>query len=56
MTTPRKPTRSVAMRKAFEKQFGLATDSASSYPNRHVHLLSAFKAGTAWQRRQRRRP
>jgi N-acetyl-anhydromuramyl-L-alanine amidase AmpD len=60
MTTPRKPTRAAAMRKAFERQFGAMTAHTgygydiAQYNDEQRRAWHAFRAGAAWQRRQRR--
>lgn len=53
--TPRKPSRSAALRKAFVRQFGEAEiNTATSCPNHQLRLLDAFSAGANWQRRQKK--
>ena len=52
MTTPRKPAHTAAMRKAFELRFGNLDRQASGLT---LIKWDLFKAGAAWQRRQKDR-
>lgn len=60
MTTPRKPARTAAMRKAFMREFSRHPTSVGCglFTNEQVQRCEwvAFYAGAAWQRRQKGRP